>query len=71
MPTPHQVRSVATSVNFFQYMDFQALSKYTGWKSSKVFMRHYFKNIDALKFHAVAAGKVVAPPQEDISSEED
>ena len=71
MPSPHQVRSVATSVNFFQYMDFQALSKYTGWKSSRVFMRHYFKNIDALKFHAVAAGKVVAPPQEDISSEED
>ena len=61
VPTAHQVRALATSVNFFQFMDFQALTHYTGWKSSKVFMKHYFKNIDALKFHAVAAGKIVSP----------
>ena len=35
--------------------------RYTGWKSQKVFMKCYFQNLDALKFHAVAAGKVVNP----------
>ena len=69
VPKAHQVRAIATSINFFQFMDFQALTKYTGWKSTRVFMRHYFKNIDSLKFFAVAAGKVVAPSQEE--SEED
>ena len=51
-------------------MDFRALTQYTGWKSPKVFMRHYFKNIDSLKFYAVAAGKVVVPSQEDSDPEE-
>ena len=50
-------------------MGFQALTKYTGRKLTRVFMRHYLKNIDSLKFFAVAAGKVVAPSQEE--SEED
>ena len=71
MPSPHQVRAVATSINFFQYMDFQSLSQYTGWKSPRVFMRHYCKNIDTLKFHTVAAGKVVVPPPDSLSSDED
>ena len=70
VPKAHQVRAIATSINFFQFMDFQALSQYTGWKSSRVFMRHYFKNIDALKFYAVAAGKVVTPSQDDSETEE-
>ena len=61
VPKAHQVRALATSINFFQHMDFMALKAYTGWKSSKVFLRHYFKNIDATKFHAVAAGKVILP----------
>ena len=71
VPTAHQVRAIATSVNFFQYMDFKALSHYTGWKSSKVFLRHYFRNIDVLKFYAVAAGKVVVPSQADSTLDED
>ena len=62
-PKVHDVRAIATSVNFFQHMNFQALTQYTGWKSSRVFMRHYFRNIDSLKFHAVAAGKVVVPQE--------
>ena len=61
VPKAHQVRALATSVNFFQYMDFQALSDYTGWKSPRVFIRHYLKNLDSMRFHAVAAGKRVAP----------
>ena len=70
MPKAHQVRAIATSTNFFQFMDFEALTKYTGWKSPRVFMRHYFKNIEALKFFAVAAGKVVTPAQNDSEEEE-
>ena len=70
VPKAHQVRAIATSTNFFQFMDFEALTKYTGWKSPRVFMRHYFKNIEALKFFAVAAGKVVTPAQNDSEEEE-
>ena len=61
VPKAHNVRAIATSINFFHYMDFQALTEYTGWKSDRVFKRHYFKNIQALQFYAVAAGKVVPP----------
>ena len=63
VPKAHDVSAIATSVNFFQYMDFQALTRYTGWRSSKVFMRHYFRNINFLKFHAVTAGKVISPSE--------
>ena len=63
IPKAHQVRAIATSINYFHHMDFKALTGYTGWKSPKVFMKHYFKNIDKLRFHTVAAGKVVPPNQ--------
>ena len=61
IPKAHDVRAIATSVNYFHYMDFQALTEYTGWKSTRVFMKHYFKNLESLRFHTVAAGKVVPP----------
>ena len=59
----HRTRKVATSINYFQHMDFESLTRYTGWKSQKVFMKCYFQNLDALKFHAVAAGKSTLFPQ--------
>ena len=61
VPKAHQVRAIATSINYFQFMDLPALSQYTGWKSSRVFMRHYFKSIDEVKFPAVAVGRVISP----------
>ena len=61
IPKAHQVRAMATSQNYFQYMDFQALTPYTGWKSNRVFLKHYLRNIEELRFHAVAAGKVLQP----------
>ena len=70
IPKAHDVRAIATSVNYFHYMDFQALTGYTGWKSSRVFMKHYFKNLDTLRFHAVAAGKVVPPGEPSTSLSE-
>ena len=63
IPKAHDVRAIATSVNYFHYMDFQALTGYMGWKSPRDFMKHYLKNLDTLRFHTVAAGKVVPPGQ--------
>ncbi|XP_068232529.1 uncharacterized protein [Palaemon carinicauda] len=60
-PHVHDIRAVATSINFFHHMKFDELSKYTGWKSPKVFKRHYLKPLEALRFATVAAGNVVPP----------
>ncbi|XP_068244294.1 uncharacterized protein [Palaemon carinicauda] len=60
-PHVHDIRAVATSVNYFHHMNFDELTKYTGWKSPKVFKRHYLKPLEALKFATVAAGNVVPP----------
>ena len=61
IPKTHDVRKLATSLNFLNFMDFSALKRFTGWRSSKVFIRHYLKNVESLDFHAVAAGKVIQP----------
>ena len=50
-------------------MDFASLQRYTGWKSRSVFMKCYFKALDAFKFHAVAAGRVVNPMSSDTDDE--
>ena len=65
----HLLRKFATSLNFFEYMNFSDIQKYTGWKSPKVFIKHYMVQLESLKFHTVAAGKVVHP--RDPESEED
>ena len=70
IPKAHDVRAVATSVNYFHFMDFQALTEFTGWKSTGVFVKHYFKNLEALRFHTVAAGKVVPPRSVQIEGDE-
>ena len=70
IPKAHDVRAVATSVNYFHFMDFQALTEFTGWKSSRVFVKHYFKNLEALRFHTVAAGKVVPPGSVELEEAE-
>ena len=69
VPKGYETRRVATSVDYFLHMDFNSLTQYTGWKSQKSFMKSYSKNLDELKFHAVAAGKVVnpIPSDDDIS----
>ena len=57
----HQLRKVATSLNFTEYFDFEALKQYTGWKSPRVFYKHYLLNIGGAPTPAVAAGKVIHP----------
>ena len=58
-PKAHEVRKVATSLNYFEFMEFEDLKQYTGWKSQKVFYRHYLKSIEEVSLPTVAAGKVV------------
>ncbi|XP_068200405.1 uncharacterized protein [Palaemon carinicauda] len=64
-PHVHDIQAVATSINYFHHMNFDELTKYTGWKSPKVFKRHYLKPLEALKFATVAAGNVVLPESND------
>ena len=61
MPSGHEPRKVASSMNFFQYMSFEGLQAYTGWKSSKVFFKHYLKQLKEVKHFVVAAGSVIKP----------
>ena len=60
-PDVHHLRKIATSLNFMEYLDFEDLKRYTGWKSTKVFFKHYLKNIEGARLPLVAAGKVVRP----------
>ncbi|XP_066986091.1 uncharacterized protein [Macrobrachium rosenbergii] len=61
IPQVHDISAVATSVNYFQHMNFDEIKKYTGRKSPRVFKHHYLKSLEALKFSAVAAGNIVSP----------
>ena len=60
-PMLHDVRKVSSSLNFFHCMNFEDLREYTGWKSQKVFYRHYAKSIEEISLPVVAAGKVIPP----------
>ena len=62
-PLGHEVRKLASSVNFLQNMCFSDLQTYTGWKSSRVFFRHYLKPIEEVRHFMVAAGSVIRPQQ--------
>ena len=55
------LRKLASSLNFFQFMNFKDLAKMTGWKSNRVFYRHYLANIENISLPVVAAGKVIPP----------
>ena len=57
----HQIRKLGSSLNFFQYLDFEELVKYTHWKSVRVFHKHYMKRIPKLSVPVIAVGKVVRP----------
>ena len=57
----HYLRKIASSLNYFQYMEFSSLKTFTGWKSTRVFFRHYLVNVERLSLPVVVAGKVVVP----------
>ncbi|XP_068243795.1 uncharacterized protein [Palaemon carinicauda] len=55
-PAGHNRRKVASSLNFFRHMDFDRLRSFTGWKSSRVFYKHYAKKVHEINHFVVAAG---------------
>ena len=59
VPAVYEVRKTASSLNYFEFMEFEDLKEYTGWKSQKVFYRHYLRSIEEVSLLTVAAGKVV------------
>ena len=61
VPAGHDCRKVATSINFFEFMNFEGLTSYTGWKSPRVFYRNYLKSVEDVRYSLVAAGRVVHP----------
>ena len=65
VPAGHDARKVATTINYFEFMDFKGLTQYTGWKSPRVFFRNYLKSIEEVRFSLVAAGQIVRPPPRD------
>ena len=45
LPKCHDIRKMASSLAFFTHMDFSEIASLTGWRSIKVFYKHYLKNI--------------------------
>ena len=57
-PKVHDLRKVASSFAFFNFMDMQDICSLTGWSSFRVFRRHYLREIDAVRSSFVALGSV-------------
>ena len=55
----HELRKIAASLNYFEFMKFSDIAKCTGWKSTRVFFKHYLKSIEDIHLLVVAAGKAV------------
>ena len=51
-------------------MNFKKLKEYVHWQFPGVFVKHYFKLIDDLRFTVVAAGEVVPPNVGECSDSE-
>ena len=64
VPAGHDCRRLASSLNFFKTMSFEGLQAYTGWRSPRVFFRHYLRTVEGVDRSFVAAGTVVGPSAE-------
>ena len=60
VPRTHDIRKIASSYAFMEGMQFSDMSKYSGWSSPKVFLRHYLKEIHNVRKTCVSMGRVVA-----------
>ena len=61
VPHGHDVRKVATTINYFHHMSFSDLQVVTGWKSPRVFFKHYLKQLEEVQHCLIAAGSLVTP----------
>ena len=57
-PKVHDLRRVASSFAFFNFMDINDICSLTGWSSFRVFRRHYLREIDSVRSSIVAVGSV-------------
>ena len=55
-PKVHDLRKLASSFAFFNFMDMQDICSLTGWSSLRVFRRHYLREINAVRSSVVAMG---------------
>lgn len=60
------MRKVSFSLAFFEGMSFSKMTDSSGWKSSKVFINHYLKEIGDVKHCCMAAGAVVTGLRPDL-----
>ena len=56
IPKSHDMRKVAFSLAFFSGMSFDEMSTFSGWKSHRIFLRHYLKEIGDLSRNCVTVG---------------
>lgn len=60
VPKSHDIRKLASSYAFMEGMNVTEMANFTGWAGSKVFLRHYLKEINDLQQGCVAMGRVVS-----------
>ena len=65
-PKVHDLRKVATSLAFLRHVNLEEICNLTGWSSIRVFRRHYFKEIEAVRSSLVAMGSVVPGSVRDV-----
>ena len=57
IPKSHDIRKMAASFGFFRSMSLEEVCSFAGWRSVKVFRKHYLIDIEALANSAVILGK--------------
>ena len=58
-PHFHDIRKYATTLAFLGDATLEELARYTGWRSIQVFLKHYRKQIEDLRYKVQAAGTIV------------
>ena len=58
-PKTHDIRKMAASFAFFNQMSLSDICSFSGWRSLKVFRKHYLIDIQHLSTRAVVLGKPV------------
>ena len=56
-PKSHDCRKVSSSLAFLGGMEFQEISRYTGWSGHRVFVKHYLSQIRSARTKCVAMGR--------------
>ena len=62
IPKSQDIRRMASSMVFFSDIRVSDMSELTGWSSSRVFIRHYFKEVSDLVTASVVMGRQLAGP---------